>query len=494
MSDLDVLRGGRLAGALDETLQFTSSVSDDRILANAVRKINIVHLLMLLKKGLIKKKDAMACIEVLDSMPEDFPLNVELEDVHMNIEAYVSSKAGDDSGGQMNLGKSRNDQVATAIRMVSREILLELLDEIIVLERTLLEIAKANTDVVFPAYTHLQRAQVVTISHYFLAYHDAIARDLERLMECYSRVNASPMGAGAVATVILDLDREYVAHLLGFAGILENSIDAVTARDFLIEILSLLSLLMTDVERFANEIILWTSSEFSFIEIPDEFASTSSIMPQKKNAVVAEVIRSKSSMIFGDLAASIHMMKSLPLGYNLDYQDMTPKLWDGLKNAGASVQILGKMLKKTVFKKDQIEKGIGDEMGAADLANYLSVDSDIPFRKAHHIVGLLVRSAIEKNESFRKTVTENLGKTAERIIGKELHIDPAKLDLILDPRKNVESKKTRGGPSPAESLRMISDRWERISSYSSLVNGKREMIEISEKALQNEIKNLKEVK
>ncbi|MEE8238799.1 MAG: argininosuccinate lyase, partial [Nitrososphaerales archaeon] len=357
MSDLDVLRGGRLAGALGETLQFTSSVSDDRILVNAVRKINIVHLLMLLKKGLIKKKDAMACIQVLDSMPEDFPLNVELEDVHMNIEAYVSSKAGDDSGGQMNLGKSRNDQVATAIRMVSREILLELLDEIIVLERTLLEIAKANTDMVFPAYTHLQRAQVVTISHYFLAYHDAIARDLERLMECYSRVNASPMGAGAVATVILDLDREYVAHLLGFAGILENSVDAVTARDFLIEILSLLSLLMTDVERFANEIILWTSSEFSFIEIPDEFASTSSIMPQKKNAVVAEVIRSKSSMIFGDLAASIHMMKSLPLGYNLDYQDMTPKLWDGLKNARASVRILGKMLKKTVFKKDQIEKG-----------------------------------------------------------------------------------------------------------------------------------------
>jgi len=494
VSDLDMLRGGRLADALDETLHFTSSVSDDRILAGAVSKINIVHLLMLLKKGLVKKKDVVACIEVLDSMPKDLPLRVELEDIHMNVEAYVSSKAGDDSGGQMNLGKSRNDQVATAIRMVSKEILLELLDDIIVLERILLEIARANVETVFPAYTHLQRAQVITVSHYLLAYHDAIARDIERLIECYGRVNASPMGAGAVGTVILDLDREYVAHFLGFAGIVENSIDAVTARDFLVEILSILSLLMTDIERFANEIILWSSSEFSFIEIPDEFASTSSIMPQKKNAVVAEVIRSKSSIIFGDLAASIHMMKSLPLGYNLDYQDLTPKLWDGLKNARMSVQILGKMLKQIIFKKDQIEKGIGDELGAADLANYLSVDSGIPFRKAHHIVGFLVRSAIEKNESFRKTVTENLGKTARRIIGKELAIDPAKLDIILDPHKNVESKKTRGGPAPAESRRMISDRWQRIASYSSFVKAKRDSMERSQIALQKEIKNLKEVK
>ena len=310
---VDLLRGNRLSKTSGLASSFISSVEDDSLILDSVIKINIAHLLMLNKNEIIDKKTVSKCIKSLKSIDDSFQLDSDLEDVHMNVESFVIDRIGSEIGGQLNLAKSRNDQVASAIRMTSRQFILDLLSNIHDLQKVILTLAKSHTDYLMPSFTHLQHAQIVTLSHHLLAHYDSLSRDAERFQETYHRVNKSPQGSGAIASVIINVDRDYVAKLLGFDGLVENSIDATTTRDFCIELMSNLTLLMLNVEKIVNELVLWSTSEFSYVEISDEFSSTSSIMPQKKNPAIAELIRSKSSLIIGDLVASIGIIKSLTL-------------------------------------------------------------------------------------------------------------------------------------------------------------------------------------
>ena len=459
---MDILRGERLAEAAPESAEFTSSVADDAPLINPVVKINMAHMLMLARKRYVKKSDAAQCLKALKSLPKRFKMDSSLEDVHMNIEAFVIDKAGADAGGQLNLAKSRNDQVATAIRMAARERILETISALGGVSAALIGIAKYS-DSIMPGYTHLQHAQPTTLAHHMLAHNDAMLRDAERLLQCYNRVNQCPMGAAALGSVVLELDRDYVAKMLGFDSLVENTMDAVSSRDFAIEIISIMAMTMADLSRLAEEIILWSSSEFSFAEVSDKHASTSSIMPQKKNPVVAEMIRSRTAVVIGDLTAALSLVKALPLTYNLDLQDLTPRLWDACKNALTSLEQMASMLKVIKFDKKKLESSVESAVGAADLANYIAAYKGIPFRTAHRIVGALAKEAVETKEEFSKVTAKSLARVSKRVAKKEVSLSKKEIHTILNVKSNINRKVSKGSPSSRETAKMAQDRTKRLS-------------------------------
>lgn len=436
----------------------------------------MAHMLMLAKQGYVKSSDVAQCLKALKTLPKKFKMDSNLEDVHMNIEAFVIDKAGADAGGQLNLAKSRNDQVATAIRMAAREKLLEVVNAITAVSDKLIAIAKKHSDWVMPGYTHLQHAQPVTLAQHMLAHDDALLRDADRLLQCYDRANKCPMGAVALGSVALDLDRDYVCKLLGFDSLLENTMDAVSSRDFAIEIMSIMALTMTDLSRLAEEIILWSSSEFAFAEVSDEHASTSSIMPQKKNPVVAEMIRSRASIVIGDLTAGLSLVKALPLTYNLDLQDLTPRLWNSCKNTLASLKQMASMLDAIKFDKKKLEEATESAVGAADLANYIAAYKGIPFRTAHRIVGALAKEAAESKTEFAKTVEKSLVRASKRIAKKELSLSKKEISTLLNPKSNINRKVGKGSPSPRETAKMVHGREQLLSSIAKKVSEKKSLL------------------
>ena len=487
---VDLLRGNRLSKTSGLASSFISSVEDDSLILDSVIKINIAHLLMLNKNEIIDKKTASKCIKSLKSIDDSFQLDSDLEDVHMNVESFVIDRIGSEIGGQLNLAKSRNDQVASAIRMTSRQFILDLLSNIHDLQKVILTLAKSHTDYLMPSFTHLQHAQIVTLSHHLLAHYDSLSRDAERFQETYHRVNKSPQGSGAIASVIINVDRDYVAKLLGFDGLVENSIDATTTRDFCIELMSNLTLLMLNVEKIVNELVLWSTSEFSYVEISDEFSSTSSIMPQKKNPVIAELIRSKSSIIIGDLVTSIGIVKSLTLGYSIDLQDLTPRLWNSLDKSLSSIQLLSNMLSNCKFNKESMSNNLDDTMIAADLANYLASNYNISFRQSHHIVGTLSKTSADSDKKLSSLVKSDLLHVTKKITGKTIKISVDEIDSIFNYNKNVNSKTTKGSPSASESNRMIKVRKTSLANSSKFVKKQQNLINKSELLIEKSIKNL----
>lgn len=469
---MDILRGERLTEAAPESAEFTSSVADDAPLINPVVKIDMAHMLMLSKKNYVKKSDASACLKALKVLPKKFKMNSNLEDVHMNVEAFVIDKAGADAGGQLNLAKSRNDQVATAIRMAARERILETVSAIGVVSSALISIAKKHSDWVMPGYTHLQHAQPTTLAHHMLAHNDAMLRDAERLTQCYNRVNQCPMGAAALGSVVLEIDRDYVAKMLGFDSLVENTMDAVSSRDFAIEIIAIMAMTMVDLSRLAEEIVLWSSAEFSFAEVSDEHASTSSIMPQKKNPVVAEMIRSRAAIVIGDLVAALSLVKALPLTYNLDLQDLTPRLWDACKNTLTSLKQMASMLKAIKFDKKKLEDAVETAVGAADLANYIAAYKGIPFRTAHRIVGALAKESAENKEGFSKVVAKSLARVSKRVSKKEISISKKEIETLLNAKSSINRKVSKGSPSSRETAKMVQERTKRLSEMLSDVSKK----------------------
>lgn len=480
---MDILRGERLSEPAPESAEFTGSVADDAPLIAPVVKINMAHMLMLEKNGYVKTSDAAACLKALKAIPKKFKMDANLEDVHMNIEAFVIDRAGADAGGQLNLGKSRNDQVATAIRMVARDRILEIARAMEYVSRVLITLGKKHANWVMPGYTHLQHAQPVTLGHHLLAHNDALQRNAKRLLQCYERVNACPMGAAALGSVVLTIDRDYACKMLGFESLLENTIDAVSSRDFALETMSVLALTMADLSKLAEEIILWSSSEFSFAEVADEYASTSSIMPQKKNPVVAEMIRSRAAMTFGDLMAGLSLVKALPLSYNLDLQDLTPRLWDSCNNALASLDLMAKMLATMKFNKDRLESSVETAVGAADLASYIAAKKGVPFRTAHRIVGALAKQSADSKEEFSKIVAKHLREASKRIAKKEVSLTREEINALLIPSGNINRKATKGSPSPREIQKMVRARQEEISEITSIISKKKSALAKAETSL-----------
>ena len=444
-----LLRGGRLSPMREDVAKFTSSIKDDARLFKAVVNINIAHIVMLLEQNILKKSDGAKLLKALLKLSNE-ELDASAEDIHMALEEAVLKEVDEDAGGNLHIAKSRNDQVATAIRMELRNELLRLMQAISHFQHHMVEVAEEHLKTVILEYTHLQPAQPVTFAHYLLSQYSALERDIQRLQGVYTRVNLNPLGAGALATTSFPINRGRTTKLLGFDGLAENSIDAVGSRDFIIETLAVLTLIALNLSRFAEDLIIWSSPDFGVVELPDEFTSTSSIMPQKKNPEVLEVIRARASHVLGYLLASATALKSLPSTYNLDFQEITPKLWESIENVYASLDMFHKLLPKLKVANNISPKANASFVAATELANMLTRKYDVPFRKAHKIVGFFVKSLVNEKQTFVDATPASLQKAAEEAAGIKLTVEVEDLKILLDPLSLVEACNIKGGPAPTE--------------------------------------------
>ncbi len=378
---------------------YTVSVPFDQRLYKQDIAGSIAHVRMLAKQGIISDKDAELIVMGLISIGEEieqgrFEFKEELEDIHMNIEARLIEKIGD-AGAKLHTARSRNDQVATDTRLFTKEAIAETVTRIKALQQVVLNQAEGNKSVVIPGYTHLQRAQPVLFAHHLLAYFEMFQRDVERFQQCFERADVLPLGSGALAGVPYPIDRDFVAKELGFSRVSANSLDAVSDRDFVIEYQAAASLTMMHLSRLAEEIVLWSTAEFGFIEIDDAFATGSSIMPQKKNADVAELARAKTGRVYGHLMAILTTMKALPLSYNRDLQEDKEGLFDSVDTILSTLEVFAAMMASVRVKAARFRQAAEESYTlATDIADYL-VRKGMPLREAHAIVGRLVRYAAE---------------------------------------------------------------------------------------------------
>jgi len=420
----------------------------DGQIAAAVIKVNMAHMVALVEGGEVSAKVGGKCLGFLQHASPAIPPAARAEDFHQYLEQQAVDAMGIDTAGYLNLGKSRNDQVATAIRMTMREKISELLSEMSGLQRNILALVARHGANILPGYTHLQRAQPITVAHHYLAYFDSFQRNLERLMQLYARVNVSPMGSAALGGTSVRVDRDRVAGLLGFDGVTGNAMDSVASRDLVSEALACAAMIMVDVSRMAEEFVIWSSKEFGFIEVSDEYATSSSIMPQKKNPAVAEVSRSKFGSVLGALVASLSISKALPFAYNMDLQEVTLHLWRGLGDVLESVRMTAGMLKTIKFNFNAIRESMANDYSTAtNLANHLVAEHGLSFRKAHAIVGELVRVSIRENISLEAATARHIAAVSARL-GKGVEMDDKTAAEILDPDRFLSEIGTKGGSNP----------------------------------------------
>jgi argininosuccinate lyase len=414
------LWGGRFAGGTAESVEaFTASVAVDSRLFRHDIMGSIAHAKMLAKQRIIPARDAQRIVRGLKAIEREidsgkFVFSPADEDIHMNIERRLSDMIGA-AGGKLHTARSRNDQVALDMRLYLREEV-EVIDEgLRTVQWTLAQAAKKHLDVIMPGYTHLQRAQPVLLSHHLLAYYDMFGRDRERFAECLTRINVLPLGSGALAGTTFPIDRAYVAKLLYFPRISKNSIDAVSDRDFVLEFLAAAAILFVHLSRLAEELVLWSSQEFAFVELPDGYCTGSSMMPQKKNPDVPELIRAKSGRVFGHLQALLTIMKGLPLAYNRDLQEDKVPLFDTADTVKASVKIMGEVVAGMSVKHERMREAVRDGfMNATDLADYL-VERGVPFRGAHKAAGRIVQFCAKQGKRIEELSLAELQRFSPKI-------------------------------------------------------------------------------
>ncbi|MBA4322480.1 MAG: argininosuccinate lyase [Odoribacter sp.] len=384
-------------------MEFSSSLKFDKTLYKCDVAGSIAHAKMLGKCGIISKKESHKIVKGLEEILQEIENGKlkfgDAEDIHMAIEIRLIHKIGD-TGKKLHTARSRNDQVVLDFRMYLRDAVWEIIKLIRNLQEVIIGIARRNLDIIMPGYTHLQHAQPVLFSHHIMVYFFMLNRDVERLKDCLKRINVMPLGSGPLAGTTLPIDRKYVAKLLGFPCVSENSIDAVSDRDFAIETLGHFSLIMIHLSRLSEELILWSTSEFNFIEIDESFCTGSSIMPQKKNPDVAELIRGKTGRMYGNLVALLTVMKGLPMTYNRDLQEDKEPLFDSVDTVKRCLKILAEMIKNVKFNRTKMLKDASAGFSTAtDVAEYL-VTKGVPFRESHGIVGRLVLYCLEKRKAL----------------------------------------------------------------------------------------------
>lgn len=446
------LWAGRFREKTSKTAEsFTESITFDHRLWQHDIQGSIAHAKMLGKQGIIPQNESAQIIKGLEEIAKEiatgkFKFREDLEDIHMNIETALISKIGD-VGRKLHTARSRNDQVALDLRLYLRKEVHDIILSIRQFQKTLLQTASKYLNSIMPGYTHLQRAQPVLLSHHLLAYVEMLQRDTERLISVRERVNQMPLGSCALAGTSLPIDRSFVARLLNFESISENSIDAVSDRDFAIEFLSAAALLMMHLSRFAEELILWSTEEFGFIELPDAFTTGSSIMPQKKNPDVAELIRGKTGRVYGNLISLLTVMKALPLSYNRDLQEDKIPVFDTVDTIKSCLNVLNEMFPNVTFRTKRMRDTAGDAYSTAtDIAEYL-VKKGVPFRRAHEITGKIVLFCISN------------GKRLDELSLKELHAFSSKISSdifsFLKPEESVRNRKSPGGTAPDQVIKQI---------------------------------------
>lgn len=412
--------GGRFSEPTDAFVaRFTASVDFDRRMYRQDIQGSIAHATMLCKVGVLTEQERDDIIQGLgeiraDIEADNFAWSVELEDVHMNIEAALTKKIGV-TGKKLHTGRSRNDQVATDIRLYLRDEIDQISTECVRLQQGLVELAAAEADTIMPGFTHLQTAQPVTFGHHLLAWNSMLERDYARLQDCRKRINQLPLGAAALAGTTYPIDRHYTAELLGFDAPTENSLDSVSDRDFAIEFTSVAALTMMHLSRFSEELVLWASAQFQFIDLPDRFCTGSSIMPQKKNPDVPELVRGKSGRVYGHLMSLLTLMKSQPLAYNKDNQEDKEPLFDAADTLRDSLRAFADMAPNLSAKREQMrEAAMRGFSTATDLADYV-VGKGIPFRDAHEIVGKAVAYGLETSKDLSEMSLEELQQFSDAI-------------------------------------------------------------------------------
>ena len=438
------LWGGRFSGETHKQVEaFTASIHFDRRLAPYDIAGSIAHARMLGKCGLLSKAEAEAIVLGLTEIGEEiaqgrFRYDVALEDIHTHVERRLIEKIGD-AGGKLHTARSRNDQVALDLRLYLRDAIGKVQEQLRTLQGVLVQQAEVHLGTVMPGYTHLQRAQPVLLAHHLLAYFEMFQRDRERFADCLGRVNVLPLGAGALAGTTLPIDRAYVAKLLDFPQVARNSIDAVSDRDFAIEFLACCALLAMHLSRLAEELVLWASAEFAFVELPDAFTTGSSIMPQKKNPDVAELMRGRTGRVYGALISLLTLLKGLPLSYNRDLQEDKEPVFDATDTIQHILEVLPPMLSAMTFRPERMREAASSGfLNATDLADYL-VRKEVPFREAHEIVGRIVRECLETKERL-----EDLSIARLRRYSPAFGPDVAKF-ISLD--ACVERRRSEGGTS-----------------------------------------------
>lgn len=448
------LRSGRLDKKMTEdAAEYTSSLDADKYIFDSDVKCNFAHVLMLKNEDIIDEEIADKILEALTKLREEgfeaLNFDYSVEDIHMAVENYVTDMVGQEVAGFMHTAKSRNDQVATDIRLALRSRIIEIQIAILDFIEGLVKLSEEHKETVTIGYTHLQHAQPITIAHNFMAYAQSLKRDYQRLDDTYKRVNQNPLGSAAMTTTSFPINRELTTKLLGFDNYLENSMDGVSARDFISETVFDLATLTTNLSKMCEEMVLWSTYEFGIIEIADEFSSTSSIMPQKKNPDVAEVARAKSAIINGELVTIMTILKAIPYTYNRDLQEITPHLWNSVEMAYNTLKIVKDMVLSVKINKNRcLELASANFATATDLADVMVRESKIPFRTAHKIVGRLVNLSIEMDleiedisSSFIDGISNDLG------FGK-LKLSDDIIQKSLDPLENVKMRQVPGGPSP----------------------------------------------
>ncbi|WMW22812.1 argininosuccinate lyase [Methanolobus mangrovi] len=479
----DILRRGRLSSTPDEDMiNFTSSMSADKWIFEADVLVDMAHTVMLHEQGIIKEKDCSKILSGLLKIREEGieELDHSYEDIHISLESRLIDIVGEDTGGRMHSGRSRNDEVATCIRIRLRDELLSLTEELSELRKALLTRASDNTETLMPGFTHLQHAQPTTFAHHLVAHSDAIGRDIERVISAFSRVNKSPLGSAAFASTGFNLNRERTCSLLGFDALLGNSMDAVSTRDFLIESASVMSNIMVNLSKMAEEIIIWSTSEFSFVELDDMYASTSSIMPQKKNPDSAELVRGKAGTVIGSLMALLSLCKALPLSYNRDLQEATPNMWRAVETTRSAVRITkGMIATMKINTESMAEKSVLGFTTATELADTMVRAGGIPFRTAHQIVGVLARG--DGNPTLA-----DVDAVAKDVIGETLSsrgLTEVMVKEALDPVLNINRRSITGGPAPTEMEKAIKIRFEELEGTKASISELNAGIEESLKVL-----------
>jgi argininosuccinate lyase len=445
--------GGRFSRPTDEVVEaFTSSIDADRNIAIDDVDGSVAHATMLGETGILSGEDASVLVTGLERIRGElergeFPWRRELEDVHMNVERRLAELVGDEIAGRLHTARSRNDQVALDARLYLKRKLAEITSRLIELERALLSQAKLHVETLLPGYTHLQRAQPVRLAHHLLAYREMFARDRGRVRDAIARLDLSPLGSGAIAGTPHPISRERVAELLAFAGVTANSMDAVADRDHFLEAMSASAISMIHLSRLAEEIVLWSSAEFRFLEIDDAFTTGSSMMPQKKNPDVAELVRGKSGRAIGDLVALLVTIKALPLTYNRDLQEDKPPLYSSLETWSACLDVTARMIAVITFDPERMRAALRDGFATAtELADHL-VTRGVPFREAHEVVGRIVAACIS-----RSIVLEDLSLSELRSFHPAFGDDAREW---IDPENAVERRDLAGGPARKRVLAAI---------------------------------------
>ena len=471
------------------TLDYVSSLNDDVAIAHYDILGSQAHTIMLYENRVITKKEVKKILKGLENLKkEKFEKKSSSEDIHELIESLLIKRIGIDAGGKMHTARSRNDQVALDIRMKIRDdiniICQSLLDTI----KSLVQLAKKHQETIVPLYTHLQQAQVGLFSHYLLAYADALFRDLDRLYVTYGRVNENPLGAGPIGGTSIQIDRQSTGKMLGLKGIVENSIDATTTRDSAVEYIAAIAILMTNLSRISKDFSIWSTSEFSFLQLSDEFSSPSSVMPQKKNPDILELTRGKTSHVIGNLTSMLSTIQGLPSGYSRDLQQINPSIWSASKITISALLVMESMLKSVIINKKNMKKAAEDGyLIALDLAEKL-VHNGISFRKSHQIIGRLVKIAHKSGKPISEL---NKSEIKKEIKGKEVSLELLiKLIKSTTITSSLHDRTSQGSSGISEQKRMVKHRLGKINAYQTGIKKRSNDVQNSLNKMNKKVKAL----